>query len=242
MNKHANLRLTAKLLPIIAPFIAKNDVRYYLSAINVRPHRDGGAVIVATNGHALGAIHDRNAVCEHEVTLRFDVRMQQACASGLQNERAVVMLGDRLAVVENGNSEVCIQAGRPDIECDYPRYERVIPKQETLQPGLVGMFGAPLIALAQKAATIAGKVGDRVRGYSGLQFFSVKDAKNSSVVFRMHAAPDFVGVLMPMRDDWHLPAAPSWVARLPSPDDLAGMAKAASATAPAPAESAGVPA
>ena len=85
-NKHANLSLTAKLLPIIAPFIAKADIRYYLNAINVRPHKDGGAIICATNGHALGAIYDRDAVCEHEVILRFDGRMQQACATGLADD------------------------------------------------------------------------------------------------------------------------------------------------------------
>lgn len=232
MSKHANLRLTAKLLAIIAPFIAKNDIRYYLNAINVRPHKDGGAVIVATNGHALGAIHDRDAVCEHEVTLRFDGRMQQACATGLKSDRAVVMLGDRLAVVEDGGAEVYIQAGRPDVECQYPRYERVIPKVETLQPGLVGMFGAPLIALAEKAASIAGKVSEKhLRGNCALQFFNVKDNANSSAVFRTPAAPQFVGVLMPMRDDYNLPAAPEWVAALPAVDDLASMAKTAGSAA-----------
>lgn len=228
MSKHANLRLTAKLLPIIAPFIAKNDIRYYLNAINVRPHRDGGAVICATNGHALGAIHDRDAVCEHEVILRFDARMQQACAAGLNNERQVVMLGDRLAVIENGTTEVCIQAGNPVVDGQFPRYEKVIPKADRLQPGLAGMFGAPLIALAEKAAIVAGKVGEKVsRGYSGLQFFNVKDVSNSSAVFRVPAAPEFVGVLMPMRDDWNLPAAPAWVDKLAVVDDLANMTRAA---------------
>jgi hypothetical protein len=232
MSKHANLRLTAKLIAIVAPFIAKGDIRYYLNGINVRPHKDGGAIICATNGHALGAIYDRDAVCEHEVTLRLDPRMQQACASGLSNERAVIMLGDRLAVVEGSGTEIYIQAGKPEIDSQtlYPRYERVIPKVETLQPGLVGMFGAALIALAEKAAIVAGKVGEKgARGYSGLQFFNVKDSANSSAVFRAPAAPGFVGVLMPMRDDFNLPAAPDWVASLPVVDDLAKMAAGGSA-------------
>ncbi len=228
MSNHANLCLTAKLLPIIAPFIAKNDIRYYLNAINVRPHKDGGAVICATNGHALGAIYDRDAVCEHEVTLRFDLRMRQACAAGLNNERQVVMLAERLAVIENGETEVYIQAGNPVVDGQFPRYEKVIPKASRLQPGLAGMYGAPLIALAEKAAIVAGKVGEKMsRGYSGLQFLSVKDAPNLSAVFRVPAAPEFVGVPMSMRDDWKLPAAPAWVDTLTVVDDLANMTKAA---------------
>jgi hypothetical protein len=230
MNKHANLRLTAKLLTIVAPFMAKNDIRYYLNAINVRPHKDGGAVICATNGHALGAIHDRDAICEHEVILRFDVRMQQACASGLGNDRAVVMIGDRLAVVENGTAEVYIQAGRPDVEATYPRYESVIPKQDTLQPGLVGLYGSPLIALCEKAAAAAAKTrAIKLRGYSGLQFFTVNGDPNSSAVVRVMGAPDFVGVLMPMRGDDPMSATPEWVASLPVVDDLASMAAGGSA-------------
>lgn len=242
MSKHANLRLTASLLPLIAPFIAKSDIRYYLCAINVRPHRDGGAVICATNGHALGAIHDKDAVCEHEVILRFDTRMQQACAAGRKNERAVVMIGGRLAVVDEGDSEIYIQAGNPEVEANYPRYERVIPKLETLQPGLLGTFGASVILLAEKADAAAAKMnGKGLRGYAGLQFFNVQGQEGSSAVFRIGVVPDFVGVMMPMRDDHKLPAAPAWVASLPEVDDLASMT-ATAASAPAATEEAEVPA
>lgn len=237
-NKHASLSLTAKLLPIIAPFIAKADIRYYLNAINVRPHKDGGAIICATNGHALGAIYDKDAVCEHEVILRFDSRMQQACAAGLKDDRRVVMIGDRLAVVENGDSDVCIQAGRPDIEANYPRYERVIPKLELLVPGLPGMFGHPVMELAQKAAVAAGRVmRRRTRGSVGLAFFTNKDVPDSSAVFRLDCAPEFVGVLMPMRDDVRFSPTPAWVATFAPEDDLESLTKAA-----APIENAEVPA
>jgi hypothetical protein len=236
-NKHAKLRLTAKLLPIIAPFIAKADIRYYLNAINVRPHKDGGAVICATNGHVLGAIYDPEAICEHEVILRFDSRMQQACAAGLTNDRHVVMIGDGLAVVENGDADVYIQAGRPEIEAQYPRYERVIPKLEGLLPGLPGTFGSPVIALAQKAAIAAGKaLLRRSRDAVAMTFFSKKDDPGSAV-FRLGCAPNFIGVMMSMRGENNLPAAPAWVAALPVVDDLASMTKTA-----APAKTEEVPA
>lgn len=227
MSKHSNLRLTAKLLPIIAPFIAKGDIRYYLNAINVRPHKDGGAVICATNGHALGAIYDADATCEHEVILRFDARIQQACAAGLATNRSIVMIGERLGVIEEGGSEVYIQAGRPDIEADYPRYERVIPKLDALKPGLLGTFAAPLIALAEKAALAAGKMKKIGRRSSGLHFFNVNGDCNGSAVLRIADVPAFVGVLMPMRDEACRDALPEWVAGLNVADDLASMTKAA---------------
>ena len=231
-NKHANLSLTAKLLPIIAPFIAKADIRYYLNAINVRPHKDGGAIICATNGHALGAIYDKDAICEHEVILRFDSRIQQACAAGLKDDRRVVMIGDRLAVVDSGDRDMYIQPGQPVIEATYPRYERVIPKSEALQIGLPGTFGAGIVELAHKAAAAAGKIFKKVsRGSVGMTFYSKKDDPISSAVVRLSCVPEFVGVLMPMRDDSGLPPAPAWVATLPVEDDLVSMTKTATGDA-----------
>jgi len=225
-DKHAKLRLTAKLLPLILPFMAKADIRYYLNGVNVRPHKDGGAIIVATNGHALGAIHDRHAVCEHEVILRFESRMQQACAVALAGEREVVMIGGRLAIIDKTGQEVYIQAGKPDIEGTFPRYERVIPKIETLQPGLLGTYSASVLAPAEKAALAAAKQSGRTI-YCGMQFFNVNGDPNGSAVIRLPVEPDFVGVLMPMRDDVLKSATPAWVADLHVADAAANQARSA---------------
>lgn len=225
-NVHTKLRLTAKLLTLVLPFMAKSDVRYYLNGINVRPHKDGGAIITATNGHALGAVHDRHAVCEHEVILRFDARMQQACAAGLADEREVVMIGDRLAIIDKTGQEVYIQAGKPDIEGTFPRYERVIPKVETLQPGLLGTYSASVLAPAEKAALAAAKQNGRTI-YSGMQFFNVNGDPNGSAVIRLPVEPNFVGVLMPMRDDVLKSATPAWVVDLHTADAAANHARSA---------------
>jgi len=218
-NKHTNLRLAAKLLPLIVPFMAKADIRYYLNGINVRPHKGGGAIIVATNGHALAAIRDPRATCEHEVILRFDTRMQQACASGLSDDREIVMIGDRLAVVDNAGREVYIQAGEPEIEGNFPRYERVIPKLETLQPGLIGTYSAAVLAPVEKAAMTIAKRSKA--SYSGLQFFNVSGDPNLCAVVRLQVEPEFVAVLMPMRDDALKAATPEWVSELHAAVDAA---------------------
>lgn len=225
-NKHANLRLTAKLLPLVLPFMAKADIRYYLNGINVRPHQDGGAIITATNGHALGAVHDRNAVCEHEVILRFDSRMQQACSAGLADEREVVMIGDRLAVVDKTGQEIYIQAGLPEIEGNFPRYERVIPKVDTLQPGLLGTYSASVLAPVEKAAVAASKQGGAKTMFSGMQFFNVNGDPNASAVIRLPIEPAFVGVLMPMREDAPKSATPPWVATMHAAAEAAAKAEA----------------
>jgi len=65
-----------------------------------------------------------------------------------------------------------------------------------------------------------------------MTFYNKKGDPSSSAVFRLSCVPEFVGVLMPMRDDSGLPPAPAWVATLPVEDDLASMAKTAAASVP----------
>lgn len=229
MSALDSLRLTAKLIPIIAPFIAKGDIRYYLNGINVRPHKSGGAIICATNGHALGAIHDRNAVCSEEVNLRLDARLIQACAAGIANDRQIIAIGGRLVLIENGSTEVYIQAGKPELGGQYPRYERVVPKSSALHPGMLGSYSLKLIALVDRAAAAAGKISkSRMSSSDGVQFFNADGSGGGSAVARIPTLRDFVAVIMPMRCD-AVSASPSWVNELQSKDDLAGMSTSPSA-------------
>lgn len=233
MSALDSLRLTAKLIPIIAPFIAKGDIRYYLNGINVRPHKSGGAIICATNGHALGAIHDRDAVCAEEVILRLDARLIQACAAGIGNDRQIIVIAGRLVVIENGCTEVYIQAGKPEIKGNYPRYEKVIPKSTTLQPGMMGSYSLKLISLVDRAATAATKLKKSQRLSSdGVQFFHVAGSAVGPTIARIPTLQDFVAVIMAMRCD-DVASSPSWVDELQSKDDLAGMAPQAEAAVPA---------
>ena len=55
------LSINPKYLPILDRFAAVKDVRFYLNGFYAAPHVDGGAILVATNGHYLVAIHDKDA-------------------------------------------------------------------------------------------------------------------------------------------------------------------------------------
>jgi hypothetical protein len=45
-------------------FVTKEMSRYTLNGIRVEPHPEGGAVIVATDGHTMGIFHDREGKCD----------------------------------------------------------------------------------------------------------------------------------------------------------------------------------
>lgn len=218
---HKNLKLTANLIGTVAPFIAVNDIRYYLRGISVRPHASGGAVICATNGHALGAIYDAAAVCEAEVIIHIDTQTLAACAAKSPVKRHLVIIHNRLAVVDAKGAEICIQAGNPVIEGKFPNYANVIPAADKLTPGLAGSFNRAYLRQGDLAAQACGKAAGHSKAV-GVQFFSVGGDPNLTTIIRVPVMPDFIAALMPMRDDVLAPV-PAWVGLTAPSDDLKDM-------------------
>lgn len=220
MTIHKNLRLTAKLIPIIAPFIGRNDIRYYLCGINVRPHKDGGAVICATNGHAMGVIYDRDAVCDQEVTLRLDVATVAACAARPSINRYLSLINNRLTVTCS-DREACIQADNPIIDYDkYPNYLTVVPKNDAMQPGMIGGYSEHVLALINRAATAAMKSKSTSKFGNPITFFNSNGDAQKPVIARIDSTPDFIAVLMPMRSDAIATPVPEWIGLVPVKSDL----------------------
>lgn len=51
-------------LPMLAAFMAINDIRYYLNGFYVTPHPDKGVILAATDGHRLVAIYDEYGIAD----------------------------------------------------------------------------------------------------------------------------------------------------------------------------------
>lgn len=213
---HDNLRLSARLVALVTPFMAAKDIRYYLCGVNVRPHPDGGAVICATNGHVLGAVHDKDAVCDHEVILVISTNTVVALKARGDGGRFLAMRHGRLAVLE-GEREVSIQPGDPVLVGKYPQYQNVIPPLSSLKPGMVGQFNTAYIALLDRVAKIACR---QVGPLQSVTFYNVTGNPRSSAIARLSAEPNFVAVLMSQSPD-DLVVLPDWCAGIKPKDDLA---------------------
>lgn len=56
--------ISAGVVPRLQRFVSREETRYYLGGLAIEPHpTHGGAYVVATDGHRLGAIHDADAIC-----------------------------------------------------------------------------------------------------------------------------------------------------------------------------------
>jgi hypothetical protein len=57
-------RINARVLKIMFPFMAQEDIRYYLNGVNIRPLDDQGVMIVATDGHRYVVVRDQHGYVE----------------------------------------------------------------------------------------------------------------------------------------------------------------------------------
>lgn len=221
---HDKLRVSAKLVALVTPFMASNDIRYYLNGISIRAHPDGGAVICATNGHAMAVVHDKAGVCENDVILRIDSRTKAALKAHSSIERELVLLHGRVAVV-SGGAEISLQPGEPLIEGLFPQYQKVIPKSDRLQPGLVGDFDSALLELVNESAVIA---APKSRTNRAVTFYTLDGKPETSSVARLAAEPSFIVVILPMRGCSQVEPLPLWCATAaPAVEDFAPTAAGA---------------
>jgi len=205
MTTETKLSLTANLLGLVAPFIGRGDIRYYLDGISVRPAKGGGAIIAATNGHAMAMALDRNAVCEEEVILRVNGHLLQACAALPQREsRRLELRNGRLMVTrgEGPDSDVYIQAGNPFVEGKFPDIFLVVPSPESLKPGMIGGYNPRVLDLVNQASRHVGHIcGVGKHGLYALQFWTQNGERCEQSVARVEGFNDWFAVLMPAKCD-----------------------------------------
>ena len=83
--------INAKYYAEAGAFVSKDKSRYVLHAIRIEPHPDGGAVIVATDGHTMGLFHDADAICDRVMQVEFRKEIARFCvATGKVDKTAFV--------------------------------------------------------------------------------------------------------------------------------------------------------
>lgn len=195
------LNLQARLVAAIAQFKATNDIRYYLNGVYVSPRPTGGALIIATNGHSMGLWLDDSGEIERPAILRIGARLQAAC-QGADTKRLVIT-DDRLAVISNEGTELHIQpeSGKWEVPGTFPDWTRVVREVDG-PPCLNSALNAEYIAMIDRAISIG--AGNKFRGITMRQ-----SSECDSIIFTSSNAPNFVGVVMPVREA--VAPLPGWV-------------------------------
>ena len=232
-------RVNPKYFAAMALFMAKQDVRYYLNGISVEPHPDGGAIIVATDGHRLAVIHDPDGWCTQQIIVGdikkplLDACKKRARRHYQEEAPAALWIGQhgsvvtRLPAVQAGEKaehvapadlfgELCLFNCRTSIvDGIFPNWRRVINTERSGDQEHFPTINASYlndVSLAQDI--ILGKT-NHVRGVSMRSF-----GETCSIVVRTLGGDlhdRFVAIIMPMRQDRPATMLPSFLPQDPAP-------------------------
>lgn len=203
---HMVVRVNSMAIKIAAPFMAHDDIRFYLNGVNVRPLDDGSVMVVATDGHRFVVVHDQKGYAEHEVILAVKKDALKSC-----NAKSTFDLMSNGAACVNDDHGVptFLQPGNSLIEAEFPRIENVASVRGYKE----GFSGAINPAYLKDALAIGHHFG-------AIRFFT-KDA-DSPLMFVVGGMSDLevFGGIMKMRES--LDQLPQWFPKS-SPFELAAL-------------------
>lgn len=200
---HMIARVNSMAIKVASPFMAKDDIRYYLNGINIRPLEDGSVMLVATDGHRYVVVRDEHGYCEREIIAA--VSKDGLKHAGGENTFDVMSNGEA-KVLDKVAMPLFIQPGNSIIDGAFPRIENVA---STLgySEGIAGTVNPKYLADALK-------IGEY---FKTIRFFT-KDA-DSALLFVVGGIPDLeiFGGIMKIRDSFD--TLPTWFPK-PVPFEL----------------------
>ncbi|HBO9211544.1 TPA: hypothetical protein L5D58_006534, partial [Pseudomonas aeruginosa] len=93
-------RAKAHYLAAVSLFMAHNDVRYYLNGISIEPASQGGVLLIATNGHHIGVMHDPDGWASNKII----ISPSKALVAGLKKRNAgTAFIYERAGVISDSD-------------------------------------------------------------------------------------------------------------------------------------------
>jgi len=200
---HMIARVNSVAIRAAFPFIAQDDVRYYLCGVNIRPLEDGSVMVVATDGHRFIIIRDPAGYAEHEIIVSVSkdaIKHADAMATFDVMSDGGAMWNDK------STAPLFIQPGKSVIDGNYPRIESVV---STLgyEEGIHGAINMNYLADVLKI-----KIGTKA---PAVRFFSSDEGAPLLFLLAGIGEIEVLGGIMKMQDatEW----LPKW---LPTPGEF----------------------
>lgn len=212
MTKYA---LKTDLLCAVAMCASNEETRYYLKGVYVMPH-DGGAMMVATDGHIMAVAFDEHGEAPEPAILSMDWK-RSSMKTPVREEGVRRVIFDKPTKGQGvageivphqpehtrwGNGPAIDFIQVTHIDATYPDFRRAVPDPKKGQAHIGRSFDAALIDKLGKAAKRAG---------FGTRFCFMQERDTDPALVLTHDASLFF-VLMPIR--WGGPYnMPGWYRR-----------------------------
>ncbi|MBY0557589.1 MAG: hypothetical protein K2P77_10330 [Burkholderiaceae bacterium] len=204
------IKFAAKHIKTLLPFVAgSHDPRYYIRSIRIEPCQEGGAILVATNGHTMMCIRDATAICNEPVIFKINRDAAKYCAGPRNLPEPSVHLNietQRLTIVDGLGDELFVQPGKCLGEAEkFPSWQKVLPDFSALKQQCSAFAQVAYFELAAKAHPGAGRK-------SALAMRLWQANENGAIVVEYSDHPDHMLLIMPVRVDVHGQTPAIWAA------------------------------
>lgn len=216
-------RVNPKYFAAMNVFAAVRDVRYYLEGIFIEPHPEKGVILVATDGHTLGVIHDPDGwVAAPIIVGDITKQLISACsAKGIEHRMTVpklLYIGQKGAVV-TGDSEVSSEIDPfamltlhmskiAIIDGKFPDWRKVVVKN----PEGGGAFPCTNAVYLARLEAVAKLLIPNHKYGQGVELFS--SGRNTPMFARFTSydlTQRFLALLMPMQNEAPKNPLPDWL-------------------------------
>lgn len=208
--KTRRVRTSARYLRMLLPFMGRDPTRYYLKGIKAEPHPKRGILLVATDGHRMGIVHDEAGESNGDWINRVPGNVAATLRTKAA-EDATCLYSDNALYITKAESELpldqvgadhLIAVGSEPIDGTFPDWTRAVPRSvpdamtsdRTFKAGYLADFGD------------VGK--GAFGGYGGITLY--RAGPEDPCIVRVSQVPEFLGILMPQRAAG-MPALPDWL-------------------------------
>lgn len=206
------IRFNSKYLPALMKFMAKSDIRYYLMGIHIERDPKGGAILVATDGHRMLVVKDKDAKYPEDapkegVIFYIDKGASKFCnkeVRGMHGYATVDIESQRLTIFNGEGVELYLQPGKCLVDGKFPVWQRVMPDFTKLLQSAMSYVKPEYIA---DAALSHPGASNRNRGY-GVRFW--QESESSPLIVQYSEYPEFCAIIMPLRTDTNQ-GVESWI-------------------------------
>lgn len=224
-------RVNPKYFAAIHLCSANRDVRYYLNAVQIERHPEQGVIIIATNGHIMGVVHDPDGWLRDDLGSllvgKSSKRLLTACQAkrGTDGEEPKSLwIASKFSVVSSSGDPsegpepfgplAHLTEKSELVDGKFPDWRTAMPKERNLIGTCYPWVNGEYLETFHKVAnTLRGKA----RYSSGLHL-EPSGEKNAVVVRLQDVDLDerFVGVIMSMRGNAVESLLPAWLTPEPS--------------------------
>ncbi len=152
------ISVSARAIAALLPFISKEETRFHLTGIRIEPSAAGGVLLIATDGHAMGVIHDPEGTTdgEHLVSLPSSLAKAVKSRDGLKGKahfrgNVVHVVGEKMPPTQNPeiiSPHHLHSCNAPDIESEYtfPQWRAVFDfAKDRAHDGNAATFNAAIV-------------------------------------------------------------------------------------------------